>query len=135
MSEELRIKVHLARQHRRSAELREGAEPPREATRYEPTPARAARHLAMAHRVSWLVEEGALPSYAEAARVGGVTRARLAQLMNLLLLAPDIQETVLFEVRPERGHERVTERALRAIALEPDWSKQRQRFARLMNGK
>lgn len=37
--------------------------------------------------------------YAELARLGYVTRARLTQIMNLLLLATDIQEAILFKPR------------------------------------
>jgi len=34
--------------------------------------------------------------YADVARLGHVTRTRLSQVMDLLLLAPDIQEQILF---------------------------------------
>jgi hypothetical protein len=45
--------------------------------------------------------------------------------MNLLHLAPDIQEQVLFLPRIERGKEPIQERELRRIAAVPDWGKQR----------
>ena len=41
--------------------------------------------------------------YAELARPGRVSRARMTQIMNLLMLAPDIQEEILFLPRIERG--------------------------------
>ena len=63
--------------------------------------------------------------YADLARLGGVTRARLTQIMNLTLLAPDIQESLLFLPRTRRGRDPVTEPQLRAIAAIPDWRKQR----------
>ena len=58
-------------------------------------PSRSARMLALAHYIERLVEAGELTSYAEAARVLGLTRARLTQVMNLLLLAPEIQIRIL----------------------------------------
>jgi hypothetical protein len=46
------------------------------------------RLLALAIRYEGLVEEGEMPDYAEIARLGHVSRARLSQIMNLRLLAP-----------------------------------------------
>ena len=62
---------------------------------------------------------------AELARPGHVTRARLTQIMNLLSLATDVQEALLFLPRVGRDEDPVTERELRPIAAEPDWRKQR----------
>ena len=54
----------------------------------------------------------------------GFTRARVTQLMDLTLLAPDIQEEILVaEVEP--GWDLVTERGLRAIVRYGDWTEQR----------
>ena len=82
-------------------------------------PSRTARMLALAYHVERLIEAGAIPDYATAARSLGVTRARLTQLMNLLLLIPEIQQQVLL------GCQRNTERALRRIAQEAEWCDQR----------
>ena len=49
--------------------------------------------------------------------------------MNLLNLAPDIQEAALFLPPTERGRDMVTERDLRTIAGEANWGKQRRMFA------
>ena len=65
------------------------------------------------------------PDYAELARLGHVTRARMTQITNLLSLAPDIQEELLFLTRPEHGREPITERHLRPLAAEPNWNRQR----------
>ena len=54
-----------------------------------------------------------------------VTLARITQIMNLLNLAPDIQEVLLYLPPVERGKDPTTERDLRPIAAMPDWSKQR----------
>ena len=60
-----------------------------------------------------------------------VPRARVTQIMNLLQSAPDIQEEVLFLPAQSSGRARVTERALRSLAAEPDWRVQRRMWRRL----
>lgn len=57
---------------------------------------RDARLLALAHRFERLIETGVAADYADLARLGHVTRARVTQIMNLLSLAPDIQEQILY---------------------------------------
>src|SRR5262245_49498655 len=47
--------------------------------------------LALVHRFGKLIADGDVRDYADLARLGHVTRARLSQIMDLLLLAPDIQ--------------------------------------------
>ena len=54
-----------------------------------------ARRLALAHYIDKLIEEGRLRNYAEAATMLGVTRTRMSQLMDLVLLPADVQEAVL----------------------------------------
>ena len=63
---------------------------------------RIARLLALAIRLEGLIRQGALRDYAEIARRGRVTRARMTQIMKLLDLAPDLQEQILF-LPPLRG--------------------------------
>ena len=86
---------------------------------------RLARLMALAIRLKGLVQSGAVADYAEIARLGHVTRARVTQIMNLLHLAPDIQEEILFLPRTERGRDPIRERHVRPIAAELDWRKQR----------
>jgi hypothetical protein len=81
--------------------------------------------MALAIRFDGLVRGGEVTDQAELARLGHVTRARMTQIMNLLHLAPDIQEDLLFLPRIERGKEPIQERHLRPIAAVPDWRKQR----------
>ena len=91
----------------------------RAASSSKPTgPCRTARMLALAHHIERQIEDGAIPDYAAAARALGVTRARLTQVMNMLLLAPDIQERIV------KGKLILTERALRRAVKEADWRKQ-----------
>src|SRR5699024_8995920 len=87
-------------------------------------PATVARRLALAHRIAEEVDGGRYKDYADVARRHGLTRAHLTQLMNLLLLAPDIQEEVLaLEFPVER--EPVTERTLRRVLASLCWEDQR----------
>ena len=60
------------------------------------------------------------------AQLGGVTRSRLTQIMDLLHLAPDIQEELLF-LPPSS---RIVERTLRPIVRLVRWDEQRKLFAR-----
>src|SRR5262245_55416654 len=52
--------------------------------------------------------------------VGHVTRARFTQIMNLLQLAPDIQEELLFLPRIQRGADPISEPHLQPIVTVPD---------------
>ncbi len=90
---------------------------------------RITRLMALAIRCERLIQEGEIADYAELARLGHVTRARVTQIMNLLLLAPDIQEAILYLPRVESGDDPIALRDLQAIAIEADWVKQRQGWA------
>lgn len=56
---------------------------------------RITRLMALAIRFQDMVDCGEVQDYADLARLGYVTRARVTQIMNLLLLAPKIQESLL----------------------------------------
>lgn len=86
---------------------------------------RVTRLMALAIRFDQLIRDGEVADYAEIARLGHVTRARVTQIMNLLHLAPDIQEAILNLPRVEKGRDQITERDLRPIAAIVDWRKQR----------
>lgn len=85
---------------------------------------RIARLMALAIRLEGLIRKQAIADYAEVARRGRVTRARLTQITKLLDLAPDIQEQILF-LPPTKG---VNERNLRPIVHRIDWREQRRLF-------
>ena len=93
---------------------------------------RVARLMALALKFEGLVRDGAVVDYAEIARLGHVTRARLTQIMNLTLLAPDIQEVLLFLPLIERGRDPLVLRDLQPIAMTTDWRKQRKAWAELL---
>jgi hypothetical protein len=92
---------------------------------------RVARWLALAHRLDRLVRDGTADRYADLARRGLVSRARVTQILNLLLLAPDIQEEILFLPRVVCGRDPVLLCQLQGIAREPDWARQRLLWRRL----
>ena len=62
---------------------------------------RIARLMALAIRFEGLVREERLRDYAELARLGSVTRGRMTQIMQLLHLAPDIQDSSCFWQRSQ----------------------------------
>lgn len=93
---------------------------------------RVARLMALAIRFDQMLRDGEVADYAELARIGHVSRARVTQVMNLLALAPDIQEEVLFLPATERGRAKTTERHLRSLAAMADWRQQRQLWANLV---
>src|SRR5713226_5996272 len=85
---------------------------------------RVTRLLALAHRIDMMIRSGEIRDWAEAARLAGVTRARMTQIAKLLLLAPRIQERILNLSNVTRGPDLITERALRPVATQVDWQRQ-----------
>ncbi len=83
---------------------------------------RISRLMALAIRLDEMVQEGEVADYAELARLGHVTRARISQVTSLLYLAPAIQEELLFLPRIESGREPIVLRDLLPIAAMPDWN-------------
>jgi len=90
-------------------------------------PARVALMLALAHKIKEAIARGEVHDQAEVARRLGFTRARLTHLLDLLLLAPDLQEQVLF-LEAVDGGEPMSERVLRTVAHLRWWADQRQAF-------
>ena len=92
---------------------------------------RVAKLLALAIRFEKLVKRGDIQDYADLARLGYVTRARITQIMNLLNLAPDIQEEILFLPNTMKGRDPILEKDLRPVAAVPHWSRQRKMWAQM----
>ena len=86
---------------------------------------RITRLMALAIKFDGLIREGIVRDYADLARLGHVTRARLTQIMNLLLLAPDIQEQILFLPKTMSGRDPISERCIRKITAIVRWDRQR----------
>jgi len=89
---------------------------------------RIARLMALAIRFEGLLRDETIRDYAELARLGRVTRARMTQIMKLLDLAPDIQEQILFLP----GITGLNERNLRPIVSQIDWNEQRRMFQKIV---
>jgi len=83
------------------------------------------RLLVLGHHFERLVRDGAVKNYAEIARLTGLTRARVTQIVNLTLLAPEIQELILNLSTSNRGPAPLTEPGLRELAAMVDWDTQR----------
>jgi hypothetical protein len=92
---------------------------------------RVARLMALAHRFEALIRDGVVTGQADLARLGRVTRPRITQIMNLLFLAPDVQEELLFLPTIKRGRDRLKLFELLRIASEWNWDKQRKMWQRL----
>jgi hypothetical protein len=86
---------------------------------------RITRLMALAIKFQDMVDRGEVRDYADLARLGYVSRARITQIMNLLNLAPDIQELLL---APPTTSGDLTETRLRPMTMEPDWRAQRRLF-------
>jgi len=86
---------------------------------------RVSRLMALAIKFQDLVNRGEVQDYADLARLGYVTRARITQIMNLLMLAPDIQEQLLDAPDRITVNSAMTERGLRSVATLVSWSAQR----------
>lgn len=69
--------------------------------------------------------------YKELAKLAKVSPARIAQIVLLVQLAPDIQEYVLFLSSEHAGL--ISERELREIAREPLWDRQRALFQEMFH--
>lgn len=93
---------------------------------------RVTRYMALAIYYEDLIRQGHIHDYAEVALLGHVTRARVTQIMNLRLLAPEIQERLISMDRIVEGRDALCLRGLQSIALESDWRKQRDRWTKLL---
>jgi hypothetical protein len=126
----IELPVHFHRcGHGSRKELRCGSEAP-------PLPPgrvpRVARLMALALRFDALVRSGQISSYSALASLGHVTRARVCQIMNLLYLAPEIQEALLFLPPTPRGRDPLILADLMPIAATLDWHKQRRLWRQLL---
>ena len=86
---------------------------------------RISRLMALAIHFDGLIRNGVVRDYADIARLGGVTRARVTQIMNLLNLAPEIQERLLFLSGSEKGRDLIGERDMRPVCEVVEWRGQR----------
>jgi hypothetical protein len=93
---------------------------------------RLARLMALALRLEGLLRSGAVPHQAELARLGQVSRARISQILNLLHLAPDIQEQLLFLPPLHQGRECLHLADLQSLCRTWEWKRQRRLWQALL---
>jgi hypothetical protein len=121
-------KLHFGQGKRQRLKIKSGTAPKRPTTR---TP-HISRLMALAIHFQGMLDDGHVSDLATLARWGKVSRARMTQIMNLNLLAPSIQERLLFLPQTDRGRDDITVRELQKVALEPDWSRQLAMFGELL---
>jgi hypothetical protein len=116
--------VHLRNGNRGRRRMRKGERAPSPQVQQGRVP-RVARLMALAIHFDGLIRQGLVNDYADLARLGGVSRTRISQVMELLNLDPGIQEQLLLLPRTADSRDRLAERNLSGITNEVDWSKQR----------
>jgi hypothetical protein len=87
---------------------------------------RISRYMALAIHFEDLIRQGVVTDYADLARLGHVTRARVTQIMNLRLLAPEIQEELLLGEKNCDDRTPIQLKSLQFIATVFSWRTQRQ---------
>ncbi len=115
-------KIHFQTSRHSKKTIHLGEKPKRPKAR---TP-RISKLMALAIHFEQILRDGHVEDMATLARYGQITRARMTQVMNLLLLAPDIQESILNLPKITTGREPTTISELNTIARQPDWTIQRQ---------
>ncbi|TWU19838.1 hypothetical protein [Allorhodopirellula heiligendammensis] len=92
---------------------------------------RITRLMALAIRFDELLRSGRATGLQHIAEIGHVSQPRVSQILSLTLLAPDIQEELLFLPRMKKGKPQISEKLLRPLTMEMDWKKQRVLWAEL----
>lgn len=86
---------------------------------------RISRLMALAIPCEQILRSGAVPDASALARLAHVSQPRMTQILNLTLLAPDIQERLLFLDPVEEGKPEVNGKGLRKLCAEMAWERQR----------
>ena len=92
---------------------------------------RIAKLVALASRMQSMIESGEVESFQQLAEIGRISQPRMTQIMSLLLLAPDIQEELLYLPEVLQGKAVIHERLLRPLTREMDWRVQRRMWAKV----
>jgi DNA-binding transcriptional regulator YdaS (Cro superfamily) len=92
---------------------------------------RISKLMALAIRFEGLLRAGVVSDQTELARLAKVTQPRMTQIMNLLRLAADIQEQLLFLPSVTKGSDPIHERMLRPIVAKIDWRRQREMWKKV----
>ena len=120
--------IHFAIKNRRKTAMPGPAPKPSAPAGRTP---RVSKLMALAIRFDKLLRDGKVADQSELARLAHVTQPRMTQIMNLLHLAPDIQEEVLHLPAVAEGRDPVTERDLRPITRIKHWRQQRRTWSQV----
>ena len=95
---------------------------------------RVTQVMALAIQFQDMIQRGEARDYADLARLGCLTRERMSQIMELVWLAPDIQQEIL-ELPPTGGTRfPISEVSVRRIASLLSWAEQKHEWSRLKRG-
>ena len=122
--------VHFKRGLAGRKRIRKGEAPPAP----KPRVPRISKLMALAIRFDDLIRDGKVWDQSDLARLAHVTQPRMTQIMNLLHLAPDIQEEILFLPEVTEGRDPIHEHMLRPITAMIDWQKQRRCWSKINSG-
>lgn len=92
---------------------------------------RVAKLMALAIRFDRLLQDGVVTNQSELARLARITQPRMTQIMNLLHLAPDMQEEILHLPSVTTGRDPIHEKALRPVTALINWREQRRRWKQI----
>jgi len=120
----IQVEVTLPVRPRRHESRKRGQPDSISAAGSRPRIPRITRLMALAIKFQDMVDRGEVRDYADLARLGYVTRARITQIMNMLNLAPNIQEEIL-GLDASVKHATPTERQIRSIEKIVPWASQR----------
>jgi hypothetical protein len=87
---------------------------------------RISKLMALAIHFDRLLRSGEIADVNELAELCHVTQPRISQILALNMLAPEIQEDLLFLPEAASARSAIHERMLRPIAAEVDWGRQRE---------
>lgn len=97
-------------------------------------PPRVSQVLALAIQFQEMLRLGEARDCADLARLGGLTRERISQIMKLNWLASDLQLEILYLTQTSVERYPVSEVAVRRIAHHLDWAEQRDLWRKLKTG-
>ena len=124
---EIQFRLHASKRAER-AEKAEVAEAP---SSYRGRLPRVTQVLALAIQFQDMIRRGEARDYADLARLGCITRERISQVMELIWLAPDIQQEILELPTNKTGRYPISEVAVRLLAENLVWEEQREAWRNL----
>ncbi len=92
---------------------------------------RITRLMALAIRCDELLRTGKVRDLKHLATIGKVSEPRISQILSLTMLAPELQETLLFLPRLSQGKSEIYEKSLRKITKLDDWDEQRKAWKKI----